>query len=321
MLPWLLLLLALPAFAQTYAERLGFPADARVLILHIDDAGMSYDSNQGVIRTVENSPVRSISVMMPTPWVPQMVRYIKSRPDVDAGLHLTLTSEWKEYRWGPLVGTAGAPGLVDPEGALWRGVEQVVRNATPDEVEREIRAQVDRAVKMGFTPTHLDSHMGTLFATPEFLERYVRVGIDRKIPVMMPGGHNTYLTKDSPGRDLAPVRKLGERLWAAGLPVLDDLHNTSYGWKPPAGSSDADLRKWRTAKYKETLLELKPGLTMVIMHNTAPSEVFAHISDSGVLRKADMLAMTDPEFQRFLVEERFVLTTWREVHERRGKLQ
>lgn len=321
MLPWLLLLLALPAFAQTYAERLGFPADARVLILHIDDAGMSYDSNQGVIRTVENSPVRSISVMMPTPWVPQMVRYIKSRPDVDAGLHLTLTSEWKEYRWGPLVGTAGAPGLVDPEGAMWRGVEQVVRNATPDEVEREIRAQVDRAVKMGFTPTHLDSHMGTLFATPEFLERYVRVGIDRKIPVMMPGGHNTYLAKDSPGRDLAPVRKLGERLWAAGLPVLDDLHNTSYGWKPAAGASDAELRKWRTAKYKETLLELKPGLTMVIMHNTAPSEVFAHISDSGVLRKADMLAMTDPEFQRFLVEERFVLTTWREVHERRGKLK
>ncbi|MBX9600996.1 MAG: polysaccharide deacetylase family protein [Bryobacteraceae bacterium] len=321
MLIWLLLLLALPAFSQTYAERLGFPADARVLILHIDDAGMSYDSNQGVIRTVENSPVRSLSVMMPTPWVPQMVRYIKSRPDVDAGLHLTLTSEWKEYRWGPLVGTAGAPGLVDPEGAMWRGVEQVVRNASPDEVEREIRAQVDRAVKMGFTPTHLDSHMGTLFATPEFLDRYVRVGIDRQIPVMMPGGHNTYLAKDSPGRDLALVRKLGERLWAAGLPVLDDLHNTSYGWKPPAGAGDAELRKWRTARYKETLLELKPGLTMVILHNTAPSEVFAHISDSGVLRKADMLAMTDPEFQRFLVEEHFVLTTWREVHERRRKLR
>jgi predicted glycoside hydrolase/deacetylase ChbG (UPF0249 family) len=309
-------LCTIAAFGQTatYAERLGFPKDARVLILHIDDAGMSLDTNRGVIQTIENSPVRSISVMMPTPWVPQIVRYIKAHPDVDAGLHLTLTSEWKEYRWPPLTGT-GAPGLIDPEGAMWRGVAEVVKNASPDEVGREIRAQYDRAVNMGFQPTHLDSHMGTLFSE-KFLEQYVRLGVSKQVPVMMPGGHCAYLAKDTQ-RDLAMLRKLGESLWNAGLPVLDDLHNTSYDWKPTPGMNDAALRDWRTSKYIETLKQLQPGVTMVIMHNTDSTPAFDQVSDSGALRRADMLAMTDPNFQSFLKREGFILTTWRELMERR----
>jgi hypothetical protein len=308
-----------PCAAQTYAERLGFPKNARVLILHIDDAGMSYDANLGVMRTVAQSPVRSISVMMPTPWVPQIARFIQSNPEVDAGLHLTLTSEWKEYRWGPLAGTS-VPGLIDREGAMHRSVAEVVKNATPEEVDREIRAQLDRALKMGFQPTHLDSHMGTLFATEKFLEKYIRLGIEKQIPVMIPGGHNSYLSKDSQ-RDMALMRKLGAILWQGGLPVLDDLHNSSYDWKPPAEVTDAELQAWRTDKYMETLKELKPGVTMVIMHNTDPTEVFSHISDSGPLRKADMLAMIDPKFQDFLKREGFVLTTWRELMERRKRVR
>ena len=103
-------------------------------------------------------------------------RPLRDCPDIDAGLHLTLTSEWKDYRWPPLSGRPAVPGLVDTEGALWRSVEQVAKNASPDEVETEIREQVRRAREMGFEPTHLDSHMGTLFATPEFIERYEQAG-------------------------------------------------------------------------------------------------------------------------------------------------
>jgi predicted glycoside hydrolase/deacetylase ChbG (UPF0249 family) len=239
---------------------------------------------------------------------------------VDAGLHLTLTSEWKDYRWGPL---APSPGLLDSEGALWRSVENVVKNAKPDEVDGEIRAQLDRAEKMGFHPTHVDSHMGTLFATPAYLEKYVRMGMEKQIPVMLPGGHNTYLRADM--TDSGPLQdqitKLGAQVWAAGLPVLDDLHNTSYGWKVPAdlARTDETLRRWRSRLYMETLRELKPGITMVIMHCTSPTEVFAQISDSGDIRKADMLAMTDPEFAAFLKREGFILTTWRDLGERRKK--
>lgn len=120
------LLLPLLAAAQTpaagrpltYAERLGWPAGTRALILHVDDAGMSLDSNRGTIRAIEDGLATSLSVIMPTPWVPQMVQWIRKRPEHDAGLHLTLTSEWGNYRWEPLSGR-GASGLIDPEGAFW----------------------------------------------------------------------------------------------------------------------------------------------------------------------------------------------------------
>mgnify|MGYP001015031167 CR=1 FL=1 len=323
----LILLAGASCFAQTYAERLGWKKDDRVLLLHMDDAGMSFDSNAGVIRVLEEGVAPSLSVMMPCPWVPHIVHYMKEHTAVDAGLHLTLTSEWKEYRWGPLSGKPAVPGLVDDEGALWRSVQGVVQHATPDEVDREIRAQLDRAVKMGFNPTHLDSHMGTLFASPEFLLRYVRLGMEKQIPVMLPGGHATYLLADRNSgvskQTAEAVRQLGAKLWAAGLPVLDDLHNASYDWKVPAGMgrTDGELQKWRTALYKETLAKLTPGVTMVIMHCTSPSEVFGKISDSGDIRRADMLAMVDPELRAFLKREGFILTTWKELHERRKKVR
>jgi predicted glycoside hydrolase/deacetylase ChbG (UPF0249 family) len=309
---------------QTYAEKLGFPKNARVLILHVDDVGMSWDSNQGAIQAMEKGVATSLSIMMPCSWVPGFVQYMKEHPNVDAGLHLTLTSEWTEYRWGPLVGKPAAPGLVDAEGALWPSVEEVVTHASADEVEAEIRAQIARARSLGFEPTHLDSHMGTLFAKPEFLQRYVKVGIENKIPVMFPAGHNTMIsaTSNATPELLAQMKQTGKMIWDAGLPVLDDLHNVSYGFKydKTRHASDAALQKFATDNYISTIKTLKPGLTMVIMHCTAPTEVFKHISDSGQVRKGDLLAMTDPAFKKFLQDEGIILTTWREVEERRNKV-
>ena len=310
---------------QTYAEKLGFPKGARVLILHVDDAGMSWDSNEGAIHSIQKGAANSMSVMMPCPWVPSIVQFLKENPTVDAGLHLTLTSEWEKYRWGPLAGKPAVPGLVDSVGAMWEDVERVVKHAKPDEVYTEIKAQLERARAAGFEPTHLDSHMGTLFATPEFMQRYVQLGIENKIPVMMPGGHNTMLVAES---KLTPeihqsLMQVGQLLWTSGLPVLDDLHNVSYNWKYPEGKNvpDAQIQKFATSKYIETIKQLKPGLTMVIMHCTAPSPVFEHISGSGKARKGDMLAMTDPAFKKFLQQEGIILTTWREVMKRRTEVK
>ena len=318
-----LLTLAAKGWSQeiTYAEKLGFPKGSRVLILHVDDVGMSWDSNQGAIQAIEKGVATSLSIMMPCPWVPGFVHYMKEHPDVDAGLHLTLTSEWKDYRWPPLAGRPAVPGLVDKEGALWRSVELVAKNASPDEVETEIREQLKRAREMGFEPTHLDSHMGTLFATPQFLERYIKVGIENKIPVMFPGGHNTMIgqQRDVTADMKAQLQATGKMIWDSGLPVLDDLHNVSYDFEYPPGLSDAALQKVATSQYIKTIRELKPGLSMVIMHCTAPSEVFQYIGNSGPIRKADMLAMTDPAFKKFLKDEKIILTTWREVKQRREK--
>ncbi|HEY5371795.1 MAG TPA: polysaccharide deacetylase family protein [Hanamia sp.] len=324
---FLLLTIIFSAKAQdsTYAERLGFPKSARVLILHMDDAGMSYSSDRGIEKVFNNGVANSTSVMMPCPWVAQMVRYIEAHPGIDAGLHLTLTSEWKDYRWGPLAGAAVVQGLADSTGSMWADVPDVVRHASADEVDKEIRAQLSRAERMGFHPTHLDSHMGTLFASPAFMEKYIRLGIEKQIPVMFPGGNDAAIQDEMklPNNVIRQFQQEGKLIWNAGLPVLDDLHNYSYDWKIPAGmtTDDAHLCKWRVALYEKTLLKLKPGVTMVIMHCTDPTEVFSKITNSGDIRKADMLAMLDPGFKKFLKDNGFVFTTWRELMQRRQKIK
>ena len=309
----------------TYAEKLGFPKDAKVLIIHVDDAGMSYDSNEGAIEALTKGAATSCSVMMPCSWVPFFVHFLKQHPDIDAGLHLTLTSEWSEYRWAPVAGKAVTPGLTDSEGDLWPDVADVVKHASADEVDKEIRAQLDRARSMGFAPTHLDSHMGTLFADPRFLDKYVRLGIENHIPVMLPGGRDVLIQQqmNAPDATIKLMRVIGDTLWAAGLPVLDDLHNFSYDWKIPDSISNDDtkLRDFKTQKYITALKLLQPGVTMMIMHCTVPSETFKYISASGPLRKADLLAMLNPAFKKALKDDGIILTTWRELMERRMKVK
>ncbi len=308
----------------TYAEKLGYPKGAKVLILHVDDAGMSYDSNKGVIEAITNGAANSASVMMPCAWVPGFVHFLKLHPEVDAGLHLTLTSEWKDYRWAPVAGRSAVPGLTDDEGDLWPSVSQVVQHASADEVEKEIRAQLDKARTMGFEPTHLDSHMGTLFASPAFLLRYMKVGIENHIPVMMPGGNDVLIQQETnmPDASINQLRILGDTLWNAGLPVLDDLHNFSYDWKIPdsIAHDDNKLRDFKTEKYIAALKLLQPGVTMMIMHCTDPSETFKYISDTGPLRKADLLAMLNPVFKKALKDSHIILVTWKELMERRKQI-
>jgi len=309
---------------STYAERLGFPKNARVIIFHMDDAGMSLSSDRGIEKVFAKGVANSTSVMMPCPWVPQMVRYINQHPGIDAGLHLTLTSEWKDYRWPPVSGAKEVAGLTDSTGSMWRDVPDVIRHATAEEVDKEIRAQLDRAEKMGFHPTHLDSHMGTLFAKPEFLQKYIQLGIEKQLPLMFPGGNDTYIAHEMNlnATQLHYFQQLGKEIWDGGLPLLDDLVNSSYDWNPPTDiKDDSALCKWRVALYEKAMRELKPGVTMIITHCTDPSDIFSEITDSGPKRKADMLAMLDPGFKQFLKDNGFILTTFRELMERRKKVK
>ncbi len=297
--------------SPTYAERLGFPKDARVIIFHNDDAGLSHESNEAGIRGVEEGLITSWSVMMPCAWVPEVRDYLKTHPDVCSGLHLTLTSEWDKYRWRPLACVANNPGLADSDGYLWDNVKLVAEHATADEIEAEIRAQVAAAEKMGMPISHLDTHMGTVFATEEYLMRYVAVGMEKKIPVLLPGGHMTSLLQEDP--DLTEkadgVRALAETVWASGLPVIDDVHTDSYDW------NTAD----KTDKFIEVLKALKPGITQVILHATVPTPNFEQISESGVKRGGDLNAMLDPKLKQAIKDEGILLTSWRELIQRRNE--
>ena len=293
---------------MTFAERLGWKPGAVVVVLHVDDVGMSRSSNLGAVEAVEQGVATSWAVMMPCPWVPEIARYLKEHPNIDSGLHLTLTSEWVPYRWGPVAGKQLVPGLVDPEGCLWRDVGAVVARATPDEIEREIRAQIDRAETLGLPITHLDSHMGTLFARADYFERYARIGMEKKIPILAVGGHATFAIQENP--DAIPgLRHWIPKIWKAGLPVLDDLHTSSYNWKP----------KEKTERLLQLLDELKPGVTEILFHASRPTEDFPVITGSSESRKADLAALTDPRVKARLQAKGIELTTWKELKLRRER--
>ena len=294
----------------TYAERLGWPVGKKVVMFHIDDVGMSHNSNMGAMQALEQGVATSLSIMMPCSWVPEFAAYLKAHPQVDAGLHLTLTSEWNNYRWGPIAGKPTVPVLVDKHGYLWHKVSDVVAHATADEVETEILAQIDKALSMGIRPTHLDAHMGTCFQ-PQFIDRYVKVGIEKDMPMLMFAGHMQLIGREAePFRPL--IHRIAENLWNAGLPVIDDLVTQ------PTRASNYEQRK---AELIKLLQDMKPGITEIIVHCTVQTEVFSHISGSGPAREAELRLLTDPDIKACIKKEGIILTTWRELKERRERVR
>lgn len=289
----------------TFAERLGWPEGSRVLILHSDDLGMSHASNAGTIEALEFGMVTSASVMMPTPWVPEFADYVKARPWLDIGLHLTLTSEWDDYRWGPVAGKPQVPGLADEAGCLWDNVPLVIEHATADEVETEIRAQIDRARTIGLPITHIDSHMGTLFSSDAFFERYLKVGVEMDIPMLI---CRDYWPPEAEASARTARRQAAiRRVWDAGLPVIDYVHTATYGWKT---RDKEDL-------YIRDIRRLPEGVTEMIIHCTKPNEVVDVITGGRELLYGDYYAMISPKVKQAIEEEGIILTSWKELHERR----
>ncbi len=295
---------------MTFGERLGWKSNEVVVILHVDDVGMSHPSNRGAIRATEEGVATSFATMMPCPWVPEIARYLKAHPTADNGLHLTLTAEWQLYRWGPVAGKAAVPGLVDGEGCLWHSVQEVAAHATADEVERELRAQLDRARTLGLPITHLDSHMGTLFARPDYFERFARVGIEAKLPVLAIGGAGTHLdAEERAGSE--QLRPWIKKIWNAGLPVLDDLF-TGFTRFPA---------QEKPARLAALLKELEPGVTEILFHASEANEEFPLITGSSAARGADLQALLDATVRRTIKERGILVTTWRELMDRRQRAE
>ena len=170
---------------KNWAEKLGYPAGKKVIILHADDAGMCEEANTATAHLLENDYIQSAAIMAPCPSADDFILWAIDNPKEDIGMHLTLTSEWKEYRWGPITPAEEVPGLIDPEGMLWHEVPQVVMSASAEEVEKEIRAQIDKAIAMGHQPTHIDTHMGTLYGHPSYVQVFFKVAEDSAYPLMI----------------------------------------------------------------------------------------------------------------------------------------
>lgn len=279
---------------KNIAERLGYPADAKLVIIHADDLGVAHSVDQASFTALDEGAVTSASVMIPCPWVTEVAEYVKTHPDADIGLHLTLTSEWKTYRWGPVASRDQVASLLDPNGYFWAGVAPVAERAKPEEVEREIRAQIERALQMGIHPTHLDMHMGTLAARPEFYAALVKVAHEYKLPFLA-------------------VKVSDERRQMLSLLGPDDIVMDSlvmFDSRVPPG-------EW-TESYVKALQSLPPGLHYLIVHlghDDAELQAITvdHPDYGAAWRERDFHAVTRPEFKRALEENHIILVHWRDL--------
>src|SRR5437762_8597281 len=167
---------------KTLVERLGYPRDAKLLIVHADDLGAAHSINAASIKGLESGAVSSASIMVPCPWLPEIATYARTHPQVDLGLHLTLTSEWTLIRWAPVLSKERVPSLFDASGYLYPLESDAASHMDVKEAEAEIRAQIARAKALGIQPTHLDSHMGTLYQNKALFEMFVRVARENHLP-------------------------------------------------------------------------------------------------------------------------------------------
>ena len=220
----------------TLAERLGYTPDAKILIVNCDDLGSSRSANVAVYDALRNGVATSASLMVPCPWSRDAAAQDRGE---DVGVHLTLNAEWETYRWGPI--THG-PSLLDGDGGFPRTIEDTWDHADLDEVRRECRAQIERAILWGFDVSHLDSHMGTMQLRADFFDLYLECAIDFGLPLRMgPAG----------GERLAgfPYRQLAA---AEGVVFPDHL---VYYQGPGA-----------RRVVERTLFELRPGVTEIYLH-------------------------------------------------------
>jgi predicted glycoside hydrolase/deacetylase ChbG (UPF0249 family) len=273
---------------------LGYPADSKLLIVHADDLAIAHSEDAASFDALEKNVVTSASIIVPGPWLTEVAAYAKAHPDADLGLHLALTSEWKTYRWGSVESKDKVPSLSDPSGYLWPETLPAVRNLKPEEAEREIRAQVERAIGLGIHPTHLDSHMGVLFSTPELFAMYVKVAHEYKLP---------FLAVRIPNAPAQLLSALSEK-----DVVLDSV---------VIANPTVHANEWRDF-YVNAVKNLKPGLTEIIVHlGHDDAELQAvtvdHPDYGSAWRQRDFDVMTSPEFKKALEENHIILVKWKDL--------
>ena len=279
------------------AGKLGYPNDSKLLIIHADDLGVSHSTNAAVIKAFENNSITSASMMVPCSWFPEIADYIKKNPGLDVGIHLTLTSEWEFYKWGGVASSGETPGLLNKYGYFYASNEEMGKNATPAEVEKELRAQIEKVLAYGIQPTHLDNHMGSLLVNPELMKIYIKLAKEYRLPILVP---SVYVGMMSP----AIVNLL------EGIVKVDNLVMMT----PNLASA-----KWADT-YNKAISEMKPGLNELIVHLSLDNDEMKAIAGTQVdfgsaWRQKDLDYVLSKEFKDALKKNNIILITWKQIKE------
>ena len=276
------------------AERLGYPPNSKLLIILADDVGVYHAANLASFTALNQRAVTSGTVMQTSPWLTEVAAYAKQHPDISLGVHLTLCSEYNTFRWGPVASKDQVPSLLDPSGYLFPHGSDTVSHAKPVEIERELRAQMDRAIQFGFNPDFVDSHQRALFSNEELFRLYMKIARDYKLPFLI-------------GRD----RATGGRF----VPLVSDKDLVVDSVTViPSSTPNEDWLGF----YSRAAKGLKPGLHQFYVHlafddGEAAAISVDHTAYGAAWRQRDFNVMTSPEFKKVLDENHIILVSWKDL--------
>lgn len=280
--------------ANPALRRLGLPDDARVLVLHADDIGMCHSTVAAYEDLLLAGIMSSAAIMPPCPWFPAAAAFCRAQSNnkqLDMGVHLTLTCEWDNYRWGPSAVSDVAAGLHDADGYFPSLAQPVADRADLAELTRELRAQVQRTLDAGIDVTHLDSHMLTLFH-PRLLPIYVQVALEFQVPAFLlrDPGLMVDWTRGQAG-DLASTGALLADVEAAGMPLFDHLFVLPL-----------DAHAQRLGVARAALAECPPGVTNFLFHPASDTPELRAIAPDWRCRVADWQLFLSDEWRQTVAE-------------------
>jgi chitin disaccharide deacetylase len=281
---------------KNLAELLGYPRDSKLLIIHADDMGLSHSVNMACIKAFENKGISSGSIMLTCPWALEIIDYLKNHPEVDAGIHLTLTSEWDLYKWGGVTSSNQISSLLDRNGNFYPSVEALGKVAKGEDAANELRAQIDKSIALGVQPTHLDTHMGSVMANPELIKVYLSLSDEYHLPILFPRSYVNWFPPDI-------AKLLGAKIFLLDNLFQLDAKMISGRWIDP---------------YIKAIRELKPGLNQLIVHIAFDNDEMqaitkGHADYGSAWRQKDLDLVLSAEFKDLLKANHVILITWRQI--------
>ena len=297
----LLLLVSIQTTAQqTIQERLGYPKNTKLLILHADDLGVSHSEDAASINLLEKGLISSGSIQVPCPWFSEIATYAVAHPNADLGIHLTLTSEWKHYKWDGIAGKDKTASLLNSSGFFYDDLDSLGKMAKLAEVETELRAQIEKAIQAGIHPTHLDAHMGCCFFNKEFLKIYLKLAHEYKLPCLL----NVQAFKLVYQVDIGDL-----------LSDKDILTDNVFMAFPPGEINQ------RAAYYTQVLNQLQAGLNCILLHAAFEDDEMNaitkdHADYGAAWRQADYDFFAGDACKKLLADNNIHLVTWKEIKDK-----
>lgn len=267
------------------------PGTRRRVVLHEDDVGMCHGANSAFLELSRLGVCSSGAVMVPCPWFLEIAESAAADPMLDLGVHLTLNSEKRHYKWRPLTRPSPTAGLTDEFGYFWADVASTRKMASPEAVEAELRAQIDTAYRAGVDVTHLDAHMGTALS-PEFCDIYIRLGLEYRLPILLTASLASYAPNDNLlGVTEAAFQRGVDKARTNGFVIFDAALQTTWG-RPRSKPAEP--------AYKALFDGVRDGLTFFCLHFNAPGDLETIEPKSAYIRTEEYDLFRDPGFRDWL---------------------